>query len=476
MKFSARLGAAAVCLSLVLAVALGFGPSWAGAPGAGIGGTGGASRSAGGGIGGTGISPGGGIGGTGITPGGGIGGTGLTPGGGIGGTGVTGFGSIQAFGSIFVNGREYALVPGTRIMVDGRPATQADLRVGQVALVRGDAVAASRAGVAATVEVNHSLVGRIDTLSADGRTQTILGQTVVTSPATRLADAQGAGIAATEMKVGDVVAISGLRRADGVWIASRVDRLPSNDPSAAARFVINGQVGAVDQAQGTVEIGGNKAVAARPVLLSGIHTGAAVFAAGTYTARGLVLEAISTSAIDLGPRGTRVEMEGFFAPTTGRVGALALTANGVTAVGPQTALPESTGSTPVVVTGHVDDDGTILIEEGGITVPNQPDPSGPRGEGGGGVERGAESEAPESSTPSRTEVEKPETEAPEVETPQVETPEVETPQVETPEVETPEVQTPEVEIPEVQRPEIETPEIQVPEVQTPEIELPETSH
>jgi len=472
MKNSARFGAVAVRLFLSLVLALGIGPSWAGAPGAGIGGTGGPARSTGG-IGGTGISPGGGIGGTGITPGGGIGGTGHEPGGGIGGTGITGFGSIQAFGSIFVNGREYELAPSTRVVVDGRPATRADLRLGQVVLVHGDAVAASRAGVAATVEVNHSLVGRIDTLSADGRTQTILGQTVLTSSATRLADAQETGVAATALKVGDVVAVSGLRRADGVWVASRVDRLPPSAPSAATRFVINGQVGAIDQAQGTVEIGGNKAVAARTVLLNGIHTGEAVYAAGTYATGGLVLEAIEPSAIDLGPRGTRVEMEGFFAPTTERAGALALTANGVIATGPQAALPAGATDIPVVVTGHVNDEGMILIDEGGVTVPNQPDPNGPRGEGGGsgGTERGAESETPDQSTPSATEVETPEVEKPETETPEVETPEVQTPEVQTPEVEVPEVQTPEI-----QTPEIETPEIQVPEVQTPEIELPETSH
>ena len=74
----------------------------------------------------------GGIGGTGIgQETGGIGGTGITPEtGGIGGTGlhkldvpIVGDGPIQAFGSVFVNGREYVVNSSTLVSIDGTPAT-----------------------------------------------------------------------------------------------------------------------------------------------------------------------------------------------------------------------------------------------------------------------------------------------------------------------------------------------------------------
>ncbi|MGC8808429.1 MAG: DUF5666 domain-containing protein, partial [Thiomonas sp.] len=99
----------------------------------------------------------GGIGGTGITRGG-IGGTGISPGG-IGGTGIVAVGPIQRFGSIFVNGTEYALPAETRYQVDGHAASQQSLHLGDLVAVR--ARVQSGKILAVEVHVDHAIVGRI---------------------------------------------------------------------------------------------------------------------------------------------------------------------------------------------------------------------------------------------------------------------------------------------------------------------------
>src|SRR5256885_5141775 len=50
---------------------------------------------------------------------------------------VTTVGSITGFGSIFVNGVEYATA-GAQIGIDGQPGTEAQLSVGDVVTVVGD--------------------------------------------------------------------------------------------------------------------------------------------------------------------------------------------------------------------------------------------------------------------------------------------------------------------------------------------------
>lgn len=144
----------------------------------------------------------------------GIGGTGMAPEGrdkppsdrGIGGTGV--IGTIQRFGSIYVNNLRIAYRKNASVTIDDVPATASALRQGQVVRV----IAEGRQTNLATnhIAVVHEVVGSVESVSA-GRLR-VLGQEVST-----------ASIRAQRWRVGRRVAVSGIRRPDGVVVASRVD-------------------------------------------------------------------------------------------------------------------------------------------------------------------------------------------------------------------------------------------------------------
>ncbi|MBY0339101.1 MAG: hypothetical protein K2X11_20985, partial [Acetobacteraceae bacterium] len=158
-----------------------------------------------------------GIGGTGGIADRGIGGTGAVAARGIGGTGViaTGIiGTITAFGSIWANGRRVE-VGAAAISLDGEPATEAMLRVGGVValLARPDTAGTL---VADAVELRVAVAGPVDRVEPGG-TFTILGQRVAPD-GTRRGDVTPAP--------GVWLAVSGLRRPDGVIVASRIGPWP----------------------------------------------------------------------------------------------------------------------------------------------------------------------------------------------------------------------------------------------------------
>lgn len=437
------------------------------------------TTNSGSGVGGTGINgaESGGIGGTGISdrPGGGIGGTGISngEGGGIGGTGITGYGAIQAFGSIFVNGREYAIQPNTMIRVDGVPATRASLQLGEIVLVHGVAGETARSGSAASIDIHHALVGRIETVNANGSQLTILGQRVFAAPGIRISDEKDKALSLADVKTGDLVAVSALQRADGIWMAQRLDRVAGASAAPAVQhFVLEGTVSAWDRLQARLQIAGatmNISPASAP---SPIEPGTLVRVEGVYTPQGLKAESIRPTALDLGQKGTRVEMLGFYSPAS--TGASAITANGVTALiegGAVGHIPVATDKA-VVVIGTVAQPGVIRIN--GIEYPNTVEPEQKRGENGKGNENQNSGEGGQG-TEFTQEGEQPEAIQPEAEHPEVEQPEVESPDVASPEISTPDVATPDVSTPEVSTPDISTPEIEAPEVAPPEIETPEPS-
>ncbi len=180
----------------------------------------------------------------------GIGGTGArpseeeTPGGdrGIGGTGV--IGTIRRFGSIVVNDLRISYPPDVRVRIDGAPARVADLKVGHVVRV----VARGLEGGLSTraVDVTSEVVGPVEAV-ARGRL-TVLGQTVST-----------AGLkAARTFALGERVAVSGLRRADGTIVASLIE------PRASGTARVAGPVRR--GSDGTLRIGGLRLAGLDPAL------------------------------------------------------------------------------------------------------------------------------------------------------------------------------------------------------------------
>lgn len=191
------------------------------------------------GIGGTGLS--GGIGGTGEKrtdnasngqseeDDNGIGGTGVIDTNGIGGTGIRAAenslifvtGTIHGFGSICVNGVEIEYAADTP--VDSGPAgiqTASSLSIGQVV----DIVAQRKPGQAMpeakTIAVRYPAEGRVTKISPDGRSFTVMDKPV------RALDPKAVG----QVRVGDVVRVSGLENPHGEVMASFVQKLAPEIP------------------------------------------------------------------------------------------------------------------------------------------------------------------------------------------------------------------------------------------------------
>ena len=176
----------------------------------------------------------------------GIGGTGATHSDesdrGIGGTGV--IGTIRKFGSIIVNDLRISYPSDATVVIDGRLALPADLKLGQVVRVNANA----RDGVLSTNNINvaSEVVGKIERLGS--QRITVLGQTVSTTSANR-----------RSFKLGDMVAVSGLRRNDGTIVASLIE------PRTSEMSRVAGAVAVADD--GGLKIGTLKLVGLDPALI-----------------------------------------------------------------------------------------------------------------------------------------------------------------------------------------------------------------
>ncbi|MBR1269755.1 hypothetical protein JQ629_19775 [Bradyrhizobium sp. AUGA SZCCT0222] len=143
----------------------------------------------------------------------GIGGTGAARIGddhGIGGTGIVGV--IQRFGSIFVNGERIGYAPDVPVRINGESASVKALRIGHVARVvamRQANGALTTRGISAVSEV----IGPIQSVGAGE--MSVLGQKV-------------AFAGRESWRPGTYVAVSGLRRTDGVIVASLIEKRRDN--------------------------------------------------------------------------------------------------------------------------------------------------------------------------------------------------------------------------------------------------------
>lgn len=214
-----------------------------------------------GGIGGTGVLPGG-TGGTGVEPGG-TGGTGIDPGG-IGGTGqraeaeVGVLGVITGFGSICVNGIEVHYDANTPVAFNGDLSSAKTLGIGQVVSVL--AVGAGSQARAHWIDIVDAAVGPVTAVESPGALLQVNKQRVRIEPSTVL----GPGLERARLasaQVGDILRVSGLRNAEGVIVATRVETAPPGTRALAAepadpslgRFLVEGYV--TDTQSRTVRVG-----------------------------------------------------------------------------------------------------------------------------------------------------------------------------------------------------------------------------
>lgn len=132
---------------------------------------------------------------------------------GIGGTGV--IGTIRKFGSIIVNDLRISYPADVAVRIDGRPAAPADLKIGQV--VRVTAFSGAKGALSTrAIDVASEAVGPVEAITPAGLV--VLGQTVSTEA---LKDGR-------TWKIGDHVAVSGLRRPDGAIVASLIEPAPGD--------------------------------------------------------------------------------------------------------------------------------------------------------------------------------------------------------------------------------------------------------
>ena len=162
------------------------------------------------------------------------------PVGGIGRTGLA-VGPISTFGSVVVNGVRYDTT-STTITVDGQPATQSDLRVGQVVVVKGEVDDNQTTGTADEIHFEENVKGPVQSIDIATSRLVVLGQTVITGPDTSFDDnIQPASL--DGLSVGDLVEVSGQTMADGSIVAARIEMKP-----AGTAFEVHGTVSNLDGA------------------------------------------------------------------------------------------------------------------------------------------------------------------------------------------------------------------------------------
>ena len=159
---------------------------------------------------------------------------------------ITAFGAISAFGSVFVNGVRYDISRAS-LTKDGSPAIQADLAVGHMALVKGEAESTGVNGSANSIDVEGSVVGNVASIDAPNNKLVVLGQTIIVRTGTSFS-ANITGGSLTGLAVGDRVEVSGNAAANGDINATRIEK------EAGTSFQVLGAVAAINATAHTFKI------------------------------------------------------------------------------------------------------------------------------------------------------------------------------------------------------------------------------
>lgn len=225
----------------------------------------------------------------------------------------TGFtvGPITNFGSVFVNGVRYSTTTAV-ITVDDSPATQADLKVGQVVVVHGTFDDGLTTGTADSIRFDDNVEGPVQSIDLAAGRLVVLGQTVIAGADTSFDDnIQPASLAG--LVVGDIVEVSGLVLADGSIDATRIDRKAAGSPfeirgtvsnldSVNFRFSLNAQV--VDYSGATLDNFPGGQVSNGQIVEA---KGSSFNGAGALVATRVEFEGPTVA----GNNGDRMEIEGF---------------------------------------------------------------------------------------------------------------------------------------------------------------------
>jgi hypothetical protein len=134
---------------------------------------------------------------------------------------TTSYGHIDEFGSIFVNGVEYE-ISAADIRINGQPATESQLRLGQVVTVKGRINAEGTAGEATEVTATSVVRGPLAQVDLENGTLRVLGQRIRLLPDTFLDEKLHLG-GILGLLPGIKVQVSGFPNAAGEIVATRID-------------------------------------------------------------------------------------------------------------------------------------------------------------------------------------------------------------------------------------------------------------
>jgi len=260
---------------------------------------------------------------------------------GIGGTGV--IGTIRRFGSIVVNDLRIAYPPEVEVRIDGTAARAADLKIGQVVHV----VARPEGGGLATrrIDVTSEVVGPVESV-APGRL-VVLGQRVST-----------AGLSGA-WQPGARVAVSGLRRPDGVIVASLIEPRDSGPDRVA---------GPVRRLAGGLGIGGLRLAGA-----DALPPGKRALVTGRAANGVLTVTSAAQVGLPFPPGLKRVSIEAYI----GRAGSGLDIGAGYAVAGRPVARVPRDGSVRAVLTAAIARDGDLTVERLRIENRVAPEPQQP---------------------------------------------------------------------------------------------------
>lgn len=229
---------------------------------------------------------------------------------GISGNGVA-IGPISTFGSIVVNGVRYDTTSAS-ISIDGNPAVESDLDVGDVVIVKGTINDDGTTGTAETVLADDVVTGPVQSINLAASSMVVLGQNVSVTADTSFDDSISPA-SLEGLIIGDIVEVYGLVNAGGVIAATRIEDKPidqqfqvhgiaTNVDTTNMRFEINTLT--VDYSAATLDdFPGGQIAEGDPVEAKGSSLGAG----GELLATRVEFEANPIAGED----GLHAEIEGF---------------------------------------------------------------------------------------------------------------------------------------------------------------------
>jgi hypothetical protein len=154
-------------------------------------------------------------------------------------TPVTTTGTITGFGSVIVDGVEYA-TSGAQIRIDDQPTSESELRVGHVVTIKGSVNADGRTGTAREISFTSDARGAVTEVNPASTTFVLLGQTVQVTDET-LFDETTQARDLSELQIGAKIRVSGFENEAGELVASRIDSAASG-----AGLQVRGKVQSLD--------------------------------------------------------------------------------------------------------------------------------------------------------------------------------------------------------------------------------------